>query len=86
MKFWEGALISLTAFLLGYLAAYLHVFRFSSRLFEPVLKGWSTLYPHFDLSPAVDGFQVATLFLFTVFPYADGDHRADLARRHDRSR
>jgi len=70
MKFWEGALISLTAFLLGYAAAYVHVFRFSSLLFEPVLKGWSTLYPRFELTPAVDGFQIATLFFFTVFPYA----------------
>jgi ABC-type lipoprotein release transport system permease subunit len=70
MKFWEGALVSLTAFLLGYAAAYLHVFRFSSLLFEPVLKGWSTLYPHFELRPVVDGFQLATLFFFTVFPYA----------------
>lgn len=69
MKFWEGALISLTAFLLGYVAAYLHVFRFSSTLFEPVLKGWAVLYPRFELVPAVDGFQVATLFFFTVFPY-----------------
>ncbi len=70
MKFWEGALISLTAFLLGYVAAYLHVFHMSSMLFEPVLKGWSSLYPRFELSPVVDGFQMATLFFFTVFPYA----------------
>ena len=70
MKFWEGALISLTAFLLGYTAAYLHVFRLSSVLFEPVLKGWSMLYPRFELVPEVDGFQIATLFFFTVFPYA----------------
>ncbi|PWB58806.1 MAG: ABC transporter permease [Nitrosomonadales bacterium] len=70
MKFWEGALVSLAAFLLGYIAAYLHVFRFSSLLFEPVLKGWAVLYPRFELTPEVDGFQVATLFLFTVFPYA----------------
>ncbi|MDP2794625.1 MAG: FtsX-like permease family protein [Sulfurisoma sp.] len=70
MKFWEGALVSLAAFLLGYIAAYLHVFRFSSWLFEPVLKGWAVLYPRFELTPEVDGFQVATLFLFTVFPYA----------------
>ncbi|MFN3398048.1 MAG: ABC transporter permease [Sulfurimicrobium sp.] len=70
MKFWEGALVSLAAFLLGYIAAYLHVFRFSSLLFEPVLKGWAVLYPRFELMPEVDGFQVATLFLFTVFPYA----------------
>lgn len=69
MKFWEGALVSLTAFLLGYVAAYLHVFHFASALFEPVLKGWAVLYPRFELTPAVDGLQVATLFFFTVFPY-----------------
>ena len=69
MKFWEGALISLTAFLLGYVAAYLHVFRFAAGLFEPVLKGWAVLYPRFELTPVVDGFQIATLFFFTVFPY-----------------
>lgn len=69
MKFWEGALVSLAAFLLGYVAAYLHVFHFSSALFEPVLKGWSVLYPRFELVPVVDGFQIATLFFFTVFPY-----------------
>ena len=70
MKFWEGALISQAAFLIGYLAAYLHVFHFSSSLFAPVLKGWAVLYPRFELSPVIDGFQVATLFFFTVFPYA----------------
>jgi ABC-type lipoprotein release transport system permease subunit len=70
MKFWEGALVSLAAFLIGYVAAYLHVFRFSSSLFTPVLKGWAVLYPRFELMPVIDGFQVATLFFFTVFPYA----------------
>lgn len=70
MKFWESALISLSAFVIGYVAAYLHVFHFSSALFTPVLKGWAVLYPHFELVPAIDGFQVATLFFFTVFPYA----------------
>ncbi|MBI4742898.1 MAG: FtsX-like permease family protein [Betaproteobacteria bacterium] len=70
MKFWEGALVSLAAFLIGYVAAYLHVFHFSSSLFAPVLKGWAVLYPRFELNPVIDGFQVATLFFFTVFPYA----------------
>ena len=69
MKFWEGAIISLSAFLLGYLAAYLHVFYASAGLFEPVLKGWAVLYPEFQPVPFVDGLQVATLFFFTVFPY-----------------
>jgi ABC-type lipoprotein release transport system permease subunit len=69
MKLWEGGLISLTAFLLGFVAAYLQVFRFGAPLFEPVLKGWAVLYPRFELVPAIDGLQVATLFFFTVFPY-----------------
>ena len=69
MKFWEGAIVSLTAFLLGYVAAYVHVFFASAALFEPVLKGWAVLYPHFQLTPTIDGLQLATLFFFTVFPY-----------------
>lgn len=69
MKFWEGLLISLTAFLVGYVAAYLHVFHAAAALFEPVLKGWAVLYPSFQLTPHIDGLQVATLFFFTVVPY-----------------
>jgi len=69
MKFWEGAALSLTAFLAGYLLAYVHVFHFSAALFAPVLKGWAVLYPDFSSVPFVDGLQVATLFFFTVFPY-----------------
>jgi ABC-type lipoprotein release transport system permease subunit len=69
MKFWEGALVSLTAFCVGYLAAYLHVFYFHAGIFDPVLKGWAVLYPRLQLTPAIDGMQVATLFFFTVFPY-----------------
>jgi ABC-type lipoprotein release transport system permease subunit len=69
MKLWEGALISLTAFLIGFVAAYLHVFKFGAPLFEPVLKGWAVLYPRFTLIPVIDGLQLATLFFFTVFPY-----------------
>ncbi len=70
MKLWEGLLVSLAAFLIGYLAAYVHVFHFSAGLFAPVLKGWAVLYPQFTLVPAIDGLQIGTLFFFTVFPYA----------------
>lgn len=68
MKAWEGALVSLTAFSLGYVLAYVHVIHFDGRLFEPVPKGWSVLYPRFRPVPVVDGFQLATPFFFTVFP------------------
>jgi len=69
MKFWEGALISLTAFLSGYLLAYLHVFYGQAALFTPVLKGWAVLYPSFRLTPVIDGLQVTVLFAGTVLPY-----------------
>jgi ABC-type lipoprotein release transport system permease subunit len=69
MKFWEGTVVSLTSFLSGVILAYLHVFFASSALFEPALKGWSVLYPEFRLMPAVDFFQLATLFFLTVVPY-----------------
>jgi ABC-type lipoprotein release transport system permease subunit len=69
LKFWEGAAVSLSSFLLGVVIAYLHVFLASSALFEPVLKGWSVLYPEFRLVPFIDAYQVVTLFFLTVIPY-----------------
>jgi len=70
MKFWEGAIISVTAFLSGVMLAYLHVFLAHATLFEHAMKGWATLYPDFTLKPTVDLFQLATLFFLTVFPYS----------------
>ncbi len=69
LKFWEGCAISLPAFLCGVIAAYCHVFFFSAPLFAPVLKGWSILYPQFQLEPVVDLSQLLVLFFFTVVPY-----------------
>ena len=69
MKFWEGAVISLTAFFLGVILAYIHVFFTGSLVFEPALKGWSNLYPHFALKPFVSLEQLTTLFILTVVPY-----------------
>ncbi len=69
LKMLEGLVVSLSAFLVGYLLAYAHVFHLGAGLFEPVLKGWAVLYPKYRLTPFVDELQVATLFFFTVFPY-----------------
>ena len=69
MKYWEGAFVSLSSFLLGVLLAYLHVFFASAVIFEPALKGWSVLYPDFRLTPYLDVYQLATLFFLTVIPY-----------------
>ncbi len=69
LKFWEGVVISLTAFLLGVVLAYGHVFFLSAPLFAQALKGWSVIYPAFRLSPVLDGYQLAVLFFLTVVPY-----------------
>jgi len=69
MKFWEGIAISLTSFCSGIIFAYIHVFFTDAFLFEPVLKGWSVLYPHFKLVPFIDASQIFTLFFLSVVPY-----------------
>ena len=69
LKFWEGLVISLSAFLAGIIFAYGHVFFAKSLFFEPVLKGWSVLYPDFRLTPFIDPAQIATLLFLTVVPY-----------------
>ena len=69
VKFWEGVVISLTAFLLGVIAAYGHVFFLSAPLFSHAFKGWSVLYPEFTLSPSMDAYQLSVLFCLTVLPY-----------------
>jgi ABC-type lipoprotein release transport system permease subunit len=69
MKLWEGLAISLTAFLLGVILAFGHIFFTSSLLFAQVLKGWSTLYPSFRLVPFIDFGDLAALFFLTVVPY-----------------
>lgn len=69
LKFWEGASVSLCAFLLGVLAAYGHVFFFSAGLFEPALKGWAVIYPEFRLTPRIELANLALLFFLTTIPY-----------------
>jgi ABC-type lipoprotein release transport system permease subunit len=70
MKFWEGAFISLSAFVIGTLAAYLALGLGLGAVFDSVLKGWAVLYPPFRQHPSLDGLELATLFFFTVFPYS----------------
>ena len=69
MKFWEGMVVSLSSFFIGVILAYFHIFYASATIFEPVLKGWSVLYPDFRLTPFISGYQIAILFFFTVIPY-----------------
>ena len=69
VKFWEGLVISLLAFLTGLLAAWIHVFVFGAPALVPLLKGWSVLFPDFRLIPAVDFYQLTVLGVLTIVPY-----------------
>lgn len=69
LKFWEGLVVSLTAFFLGLLGAYVHVFRFGATILTPVIKGWSVLFPDFRLIPFVNIYQVFVIGCLTVIPY-----------------
>jgi ABC-type lipoprotein release transport system permease subunit len=69
LKFWEGLVVSLSAFLIGCILAYLHIFLTGAPLLAPALKGWSVLYPDFRLTPFVDPAQLFTLFFLSVVPY-----------------
>ena len=69
LKGWQGLSISFVSFLLGVLAAHLHVFRFGCALFAPVLRGWSVLFPDFNLQPSAEPGQLLAILLLTVAPY-----------------
>jgi lipoprotein-releasing system permease protein len=69
MKFWEGMAVSLTSFFMGVMLAYVHLYFASAALFEPVLKGWSVLYPRFRMIPSLDVFELSVLFFLSVVPY-----------------
>lgn len=69
MRFWEGTLMALFAFLIGCTMSYLHVVFFEAALFRPVLVGWSVIYPAFTLVPTVAVKDVLLIFSFTVLPY-----------------
>lgn len=69
LKCWEGIAVSLSAFLLGIIIAYCHVYFFSAGFFGGALKGWSVLYPEFRLHPVINPYQIAIVFFLTVFPY-----------------
>lgn len=69
MKFWEGIVVSLTAFLLGAIAGFVHVFFLDATVLAHIIKGWSVLFPELRLRPHVDVYQLLTLGFLTIVPY-----------------
>lgn len=69
VKFWEGVAISLSAFLIGTIAAWIHIFILGAPALLPILKGWSVLFPAFRLPPVIDLYQLFVLAFLTIVPY-----------------
>jgi len=69
MKFWEGVSISVTATLLGILAAYFHIFLFDAWLIKPFFIGWSVMYPEYQLKVVIDAGSIMIIFLISIIPY-----------------
>lgn len=69
LKAWEGMVVSIVAVVTGVLAAEVHLVVFDGALFTRVLKGWSVLFPAFDLEPDLSGHAALVCLLFAVVPY-----------------
>ena len=69
LKFWEGAVISLTSYLTGIILAYMHIFYFGGSFLAPALQGWSVIFPSFRLMPYVNLYQIFIILFLTVLPY-----------------
>ncbi|MDY0059262.1 MAG: FtsX-like permease family protein [Myxococcota bacterium] len=69
LQLWRGTLVALLAYALGVLGAFLHVFRFEAVLLRPLLAGWTSLYPRFDLPPSAPGGTLLLLLFCSWGPY-----------------
>jgi lipoprotein-releasing system permease protein len=69
LKFWEGFSVSMVCFLSGVIAAHVHVFYFNGTVFDALLKGWSVLFPRFQLVPHAEGYLITVVMFFSVVPY-----------------
>jgi len=69
LKFWEGLIIAMTSYFMGIILGFLHVYVFDAVLLAPVIKGWSVLFPDFDLIPQLDPYLVFTVGFLTITPY-----------------
>jgi lipoprotein-releasing system permease protein len=69
LKCWEGLIIALSSFLLGITLAFVHIFFFDAFILAAVIKGWSVLFPAFDLTPHLNLFHIFIMGFLSIAPY-----------------
>lgn len=65
----KGALVSSCSLLAGWILAEVHLYWLDGALFTPVLKGWSVLFPPFELRPERTLAVWLPCLLLTALPY-----------------
>jgi len=69
LKVWEGVIVSSVSVLTGLLAAQVHLVLFDGALFARILKGWSVLFPAFELNFRLDAYTGVLCLLVAAVPY-----------------
>ncbi len=69
LKFWEGFILSISSFITGVIVSYVHIYFFDAAVISAVIKGWSILFPDFNLTPDINLFHIVTVGFFTIVPY-----------------
>ena len=69
LKFWEGLIIALSSFLLGIILGFCHIFLFDAAVLAAVIKGWSVLFPVFELTPHLNLFHIFIMGFLSIAPY-----------------
>lgn len=69
MTMLQSLILSLTGFLVGFVASYFYVFLLGAPLLRIALTGWSVLYPPYPLPPILDLTKVMALMSLTIIPY-----------------
>lgn len=69
LRFWEGTIVSILAFLFGYSSAWFHVGLFDGALLRPILLGWSVLRPSYTLLPPFSSMDVLLIATLSILPY-----------------
>ena len=69
LKAVEGIVVSAVSMLSGLIAAEIHLIVFNGAVFAPIIKGWSVLYPPFEISPELGAYGLLVCIPLAVLPY-----------------
>ena len=70
LKLIEGGVISAISLVSGFVIAEIHLLWFDGFIFARIIKGWSVLFPSFEINPDLGVFTLLICVALTAVPYA----------------